>query len=170
MSEAMRSAGIAPLAGLALLALAGCGGSAPLEQPLPYFRPNPDAVAAPGLYQIPPGATPDGTFRASIARGAGAARGTLLTNTLQFPITLQGLSAPGATGRVEVTGQVFGLGRTDQVTGTYKPVGDTAAAGGDAAGGLQLGNDNLVVIRLRPARAGQALSVPPEGMTVTLQR
>lgn len=156
-------------AGLALLALGGCAEQ--LQQPLPYYRPNPDAVAQPGLYQIPDGATPDGSFRATIARGASVARGTLSTNTLQYPITLQGLAASGARGPVEVRGQVFGLGRTDQILGTYRPVG-TGAGSTQAAliGGLQLGNDNLVVIRLTPAREGQVLTVPPEGMTVTLQR
>jgi hypothetical protein len=148
------------MAGLAALALSACT----FEAPLPYYRPNPDAVAQPGLYAIPDGATPDGTFRATIARGASVARGTLSTNTLTYPITLQGLSAPYARGSVVVTGQVFGLGTTQQLLGLYKPV----EMGGQ--GGVQLGNDNLVAIRIAPAVAGEPLAVAPDGVALSLQR
>ena len=151
------------MTGLAALALGGCYDRQPLELPPPYFRPNPDAVAQPGLYRIPDGATPDGTFRATIARGAGVARGTLSTNTLTYPITLQGLSAPYARGTVVVTGQVFGLGTTQQILGTYRPV---QTGGGE----VQLGNDNLVAIRIVPAVAGEPLGVADAGVTVTLSR
>ncbi len=151
------------LAGLAALAAGACYDNQPLELPPPYYRPNPDAVAQPGLYQIPDGATPDGTFRATIARGASVARGTLSTNTLTYPITLQGLSAPYARGTVVVTGQVFGLGTTQQILGTYKPV---QTGGGE----VQLGNDNLVAMRIAPAVAGEPLGVADAGVTVTLSR
>ena len=106
-----------------------------------------------------------------VARGATVARGTLSTDTLRFPITLQGLSASGAAGRVDVNGQVFGLGNTNQILGTYRQVGATAAGvQTDLTGGLQLGNENLVVIRVFPAREGQVLTVAPDGVSVTLQR
>lgn len=152
------------LAAFAVLGLGGCYESQPMELPPAYYRPNPDAVAQPGLYRIPDGATPDGTFRATIARGASVARGTLSTNTLTYPITLQGLSAPGARGTVQVTGRVFGLGTTQQILGTYRPVQT------GAPGEVELGNDNLVAIRVVPVVPDLPLAVPAEGVTVSLAR
>ena len=157
-----RRAALSRLAGAAAIAfgLAACA-----EAPAP--PPAADAVPGPGLYQIPPGTPVDGTLRLTIARGTPGARGTLSTNGIRIPVVLQGLSvAAPAPARVEITGEVFGLGRTDQFFAPYRDVGASAAAAGvDLTGGLQLGNDNLVVIRLRPAVEGQVLTASPQGVT-----
>jgi hypothetical protein len=160
----LRRASIAALGCAALLAACGQGPAPP---------PAPDAVAAPGLYQIPANAVPDGTLRATVmTRGGAAARGTLSTNGQRFPVALEGLGVAGpAPARVEVVGEAFGLGRTADFAGTYRPVGTgTPGAQLDLTGGLQFGNDNLVVLRLRPAREGQVLTVPAEGIRATLAR
>lgn len=137
-----------------LLALAAACAEAPAPPP------RPDAVAAPGLYQLPADAVPDGTLRATIRRDAGPAQGVLLTNGERIPVVLQGLGvASPAPARVEVTGQAYGLGRTSDVFGTYRDVGAGGAAL-DLGGGLQLGNENLVVLRLRPVREGPILTAP----------
>ncbi|MBY0333965.1 MAG: hypothetical protein K2X49_25185 [Acetobacteraceae bacterium] len=58
-----------------------------------------------------------------------------------------------------------------QVVGTYKPVGGgTAVAHVTPAGGLQLGDDELVVMRLWPGREGQLLTAAPDGVRLSLGR
>ncbi|MBX9698767.1 MAG: hypothetical protein K2X74_04985, partial [Acetobacteraceae bacterium] len=111
-----------------------------------------------------------GTLRAVITRGGGPVRGTLATNAQTLRVTLEGLGAAApAPARVEVNGQLFGIGRTDQVVGTYRPVGDGAgSAQVNLTGGLNLGNDNLVVMRLWPGREGQVLTAAPDGVRLRL--
>ena len=104
-------------------------------------------------------------------RGAATARGVLnTTNGARIPFTISGLSATGrAPSRLDVVGQVYGLPRNDIFPGTYRDVGGPPSAQSELTGippaHLSLGNDNLVLLRLRPARPAD-LAVAPGGATV----
>jgi len=148
---------------IATVLLAGCA-----QAPAP--PPSADAVAAPGLYQLPADATPDATLRAVVLRGGTTARGTLSANGQRFPVVLQGLGvAAPAPARLDVAGQLFGLEHTADVEGTYRMIGPGGTPT-ELAGGLQLGNANLVVLRIRPGREGAVLTAPAEGVTLILGR
>lgn len=156
----------ATLSALALCAglLAGCGAD---DFQAPGLPPNADAVPGPGLYVIPPGATPDGTLRLSVTRGAAIARGRIYMDGQNFDISIAGLTATGSRAtRVDVVGEAYGIGRNNQFPGSYRPVGSVADSG--SSGGLNMANDQLVVLRLRPARPGPVLNAAPDGLTVTL--
>ncbi len=153
------------LASGAALALAACASD------LPEAPPPADAVPAPSLYNLAPGTPVDGTLRITMVRGQTTARGTLETNGQRFSVTATGLSAQGApSSRSEAEGQVYGLERSGDFAGTYRVVGDAAAAEADFAGGLRLGNGNLVLIRLRPRQEGTVLVAAPAGVTITMGR
>lgn len=158
--------GVARLLALgAALALAGCASD------LPETPPPADAVPPPSLFNLSPGTPVDGTLRITVVRGQASARGTLETNGQRFRVTATGLSAQGApSARSEAEGQVYGLERSGDFAGSYRVVGDAEAAAADFAGGLRLGNQNLVLIRLRPRQEGTVLVAAPAGVTITMGR
>lgn len=145
---------------LPLFALGACGQQGDLP-------PTMDQVAPPSVYQIGPGTPPDAQVALMLVRGQAAAPGELIGNGYRTRFTVTGLSpAPGSPGRLEVIGDVFGLPRRDIFAGTYRNV---TSAQGDLSNMLQLGNDNLVVIRLRPARTPTAMLVAADsGVVVTV--
>lgn len=146
---------------LGLLLLAGCAAD------LPQTPPPADALPGPGLYALSPGTPPDGTVRVTIPRNGGPARGVLDTNGQRLRFTITGLGAQGpAPARVAVTGNVYGLQRSGDFAGTYRDVGGAAT---DLGGSFRIGNDNLVLMVLRPSPAAAELTVPAGGATVTLQ-
>lgn len=150
----------AVLGALALL-LGACGQE-------PALPPATAVLPPPGLYQIPPGAPVDGRVRMTLTRGAASSRGVLTANDTTTPIVVTGLVAPArAPARLEVVGEAYGLNRRSDFAGTFRDVGN---GGARPAGELQLGNDNLVVLRLRPARGAAPLTVAPGGMTVAFGR
>jgi hypothetical protein len=158
-----RRGALALLPALAL-GLAACGGGSP-DQP-----PTSDPVPSPSLYQIGPGTPVDGRVTLTLVRGQATARGVLMTNGYRVRFTATGLATSGpAPARLEVVGNVYGLPRRDVFPGTYRYVGDIGAARGDLMGNLQIGNDNLVLMRLRPAREGAAdLVAADSGVVVTV--
>ncbi len=160
---------------LGLLMLAGCAADLPETPPPADALPGPGLGAGsgagtgpdPSLFALSPGTPPDGTVRVTIPRNGGAARGTLDTNGQRFRFTITGLGAQGpAPARIAVTGNVYGLQRSRDFAGTYRDVG---AAATDLGGRFRIGNDNLVLMVLRPSPAATELTVPTGGATVTLQ-
>jgi len=143
---------------LPALALSACTGR-------PDLPPTPDSVPAPGLYQLPANAQPDAGLRFTlVTRGNAPSRGVLESNGQRLPIQVSGLLVQGsAPARVAIRGQLFGLERTTDFPGTYRPHGNSQISGGI----LQLGNDNLVVMRIW-AEPALPLTLAPGGMTVTL--
>ena len=148
------------LAAAVLLALAGCASE------LPQTPPPADAVPPPSLYTLSPGTPVDGTARITLTRGRGTAAGVLDTNGQRFRFSMAGLTTDGAMpARMTVTAQVYGLQRSRDFAGTYRDVGGAAS---DLDGTLRLGNDNLVLMVVRPSGQGIALGVPAGGAVVTL--
>jgi hypothetical protein len=159
-----RRALLGAAAGLAVAPLAGCAGDPPP-------RPPPDTLPAPALYTLSPGTPVDGTLRLTIPRAGGMARGTLEANGERYPVTVTGLGFQGGrAARIEATGQVYGLPRTEVVAGRYRNVGTPDTTAGDPPGTLRLGNDELVLIVLTPREAGAALTLAADGMTLALAR
>lgn len=148
------------LAVAAVLALAGCASD------LPQTPPPADAVPPPSLYTLSPGTPVDGTARITLARGRGTAAGVLDSNGQRFRFAMAGLTTTGAMpARMTVTAQVYGLQRSRDFAGTYRDVGGAAS---DLDGTLRLGNENLVLMVVRPSGQGIALGVPAGGAVVTL--
>jgi hypothetical protein len=143
-----------------MLALGGCAAD------LPQAPPPADATPPPGLFTLSPGTPVDGTVRIAAGRG-GRAAGTLDTNGQRLRFTVSGLTGTGARIGPLASGEVYGLQRSGDFAGTFRDVGGAAS---DLGGVLRLGNDNLVLMVLRPARPGVTLSVPPGGATVTVVR
>jgi hypothetical protein len=148
------------LAAAAALTLAGCASD------LPQTSPPADAVPPPSLYTLSPGTPVDGTARITLTRGRGTATGVLDTNGQRFRFTMAGLTTNGAMpARMTVTAQVYGLQRRGDFAGTYRDVGGAAS---DLDGTLRLGNENLVLMVVRPSGQGIALGVPAGGAVVAL--
>ncbi|NMJ40587.1 hypothetical protein GWK16_05010 [Roseomonas sp. JC162] len=146
---------------LGLLALAGCASD------LPETPPPADAVPGPGLYALSPGTPADGTVRVTIPRTGGTARGVLNTNGQNVRFTITGLGTQGpAPARVQVTGNVYGLQRVGDFAGTYRAVGGAAT---DLGAAFRIGNDNLVLMVLRPTPDTVVLTVPADGAAVAVQ-
>ncbi len=144
---------------LPLTAIGACGQQGDLP-------PTMDQAPPPSLYRIGPGTPVDGRVALILLRGQPTARGVLTTNGYRLRFTATGLSAAaGAPRQLQVVGNVFGLPRRDIFPGTYRNV---AGAQGDLAGVLQLGNDNLVLIRLRPARGPAMLVAADAGVVITV--
>lgn len=161
MRRPVRPDRIAGLAATALLALAGCAAD------LPQTPPPADALPAPSLYTLSPGTPVDGTARITLTRGRGTAEGVLDTNGQRFRFTMAGLATTAAMpARMSVTAQVYGLQRSGDFAGTYRDVGGAAS---DLNAALRLGNENLVLMVVRPSGQGIALGVPPGGAVVTLR-
>jgi hypothetical protein len=142
---------------LLALALAACAGE---REPPP---PRDPAPLPPSLFVLSPGTPVDGTLRLSPPRGGGPVEGVLDANGQRYRVRVTGLGeAGGRPLQGPVTGEVYGLERMGDGAGRYRDVGGTPA---NPEATLRLGNQNLVLIELRPARRGTVLTVPPEGAT-----
>ncbi|MEI6158631.1 MAG: hypothetical protein WCP77_02260 [Roseococcus sp.] len=151
---------------LAALALAACAGGPP-EGPPPA-----DPVAPPAsVFTLSPGTPVDGNLRITLQRGQATARGILVTNGQNLPVTITGLSAQGGGARVDLRGRVYGLPQGGpNFPGTYNIVTDNTGGMTELTGGLRLGNENMVLIVMQPPREGMVLTVAPGGMVATLGR
>jgi hypothetical protein len=143
-----------------MLVLAGCAAD------LPQAPPPADAVPPPSLFTLSPGTPVDGTARITLTRGRTAAAGVLDTNGQRLRFSMTGLAVTGAMpSRFSVSAQVYGLQRVGDFAGTFRDVG---GASSDLDGTLRLGNDNLVLMVVRPSGQGVALGVAPGGAAVSL--
>lgn len=157
---------------LPALALGACGNPDNQPQPIPTYTAPP-----PGLYQLGPNTPADGRLRVTLLRGAASARGVLTTNGgARIPFTITGVTTSDRPpARLELVGQVYGLPRTDIFFSSYRNVAPPPSARAELTDTppieLQLGNDNLVVVRLMTARPGTGLlAIAPGGVTIAAAR
>jgi len=106
----------------------------------------------------------------SIAAGIGASwgKGTLRFQDREHAFTVSGLSvADLGVSKVTASGNVWGLQKLEDFSGTYSGVDVGVAVGGGTAG-IAMRNENGVYIKIRAAQRGVKLSLATQGTTLQL--
>jgi hypothetical protein len=115
-----------------------------------------------------------GSVRVTVAKagfivGGGGGRGVLTFRHRNYPFTVQGLSLGFTAGASvnRLVGRAQYINELRDFTGTYSVVGAGAALFG-GVGGVQLKNDNGVIITLQGPKAGLEVSANAAKVVITL--
>ena len=103
--------------------------------------------------------------------GGSTGGGTLTFRGKQYPFRVGGLTVGANVGisRMSAAGEVYDLRNVSQFPGTYTRLDASIALGG-GVGGLQLRNENGVIMRLESRTQGLQLNVvSASGVTVTMR-
>jgi hypothetical protein len=101
--------------------------------------------------------------------GGSTGGGTLTFKGKHYPFKLGGLSLGANVGvsKMSAKGEVYDMKKVSQFPGTYTKLEATVALGG-GMGGLQLKNENGVIMRLESRTKGLQLNIGISGVTVTM--
>jgi hypothetical protein len=130
-------------------------------------------LAAVGL--TPPAYAETGTVRVVFTKGGfivgvGGGSGVLHFRGHNYPFTVSGMSVGFTIGAstANFVGQALNLRNASDIQGTYSVIGGGAALAA-GVGGVQLQNENGVVLQLHGPKVGVELSAAVGGVTITLK-
>ncbi len=145
------------LAGLALLALAGCQSS---------VKVGPAAVA---------GLTPDATVdmnevQVAYIGSGGGGNGTLFYQGRSYPFTVGGLGVGGiGVSSISAEGEVYKLNNVASFAGAYAEGRYGFALGDKSGGDLWLQNEAGVIMHLKAKRVGLMLSLGGDAVVISMK-
>jgi hypothetical protein len=133
-------------------------------------------IAAGGLAIAGDSKKPSGTVKIDETQfgfivGGSTGGGTLTFKGKKYPFKLGGLSVGANVGvsKMSAAGEVYDLKKVSQFPGTYTKLDASIALGG-GMGGLQLKNENGVIMRLESRTKGLQLNLGMSGVTVTMEK
>ncbi len=103
--------------------------------------------------------------------GGSAGGGELTFKGKQYPFKIGGLSVGANVGvsRMSAVGEVYDLKNISKFPGTYTKLDASVALGG-GVGGLQMKNENGVIMRLESRTQGLQFNLGVSGVTVTMEK
>jgi hypothetical protein len=102
--------------------------------------------------------------------GVGAGEGVLILRGKRYPFTVSGMSVGFTIGAstTKLVGRALNLRGPESIEGSYGAVGAGGAIAG-GAGGVQLRNNNGVILQLSGPKIGAEVSAAVGGVTVRLK-
>ncbi|MCC9000933.1 MAG: DUF1134 domain-containing protein [Candidatus Contendobacter sp.] len=103
--------------------------------------------------------------------GGSAGGGELTFKGKKYPFKIGGLSVGANVGvsRMSAVGEVYDLKNISKFPGTYTKLDASVALGG-GVGGLQMKNENGVIMRLESRTQGLQFNLGMSGVTVTMEK
>lgn len=103
--------------------------------------------------------------------GGSAGGGELTFKGKKYPFKIGGLSVGANVGvsRMSAVGEVYDLKNISKFPGTYTKLDASVALGG-GVGGLQMKNENGVIMRLESRTQGLQFNLGVSGVTVTMEK
>lgn len=103
--------------------------------------------------------------------GGSTGGGTLKFKGKTYPFNIGGLSVGATVGiaRVAAVGEVYDLKDVSKFPGTYTALNAAIALGG-GVGGVQMKNENGVIMRLESRTKGLRFNLSTSGVTVTMSK
>lgn len=103
--------------------------------------------------------------------GGSAGGGKLTFKGKKYPFKIGGLSVGANVGvsRMSAVGEVYDLKNISKFPGTYTKLDASVALGG-GVGGLQMKNENGVIMRLESRTQGLQFNLGVSGVTVTMEK
>jgi hypothetical protein len=103
--------------------------------------------------------------------GGSAGGGKLIFKGRKYPFKIGGLSVGANVGvsRMSAVGEVYDLKNISKFPGTYTKLDASVALGG-GVGGLQMKNENGVIMRLESRTQGLQFNLGVSGVTVTMEK
>ncbi len=103
--------------------------------------------------------------------GGSAGGGELTFKGKKYPFKIGGLSVGANVGvsRMSAVGEVYDLKSVSKFPGTYTKLDASVALGG-GVGGLQMKNENGVIMRLESRTQGLQFNLGVSGVTVTMEK
>jgi hypothetical protein len=102
--------------------------------------------------------------------GVGAGEGVLILRGKRYPFTVSGMSVGFTIGAstTKLVGRALNLRGPESIEGSYGAVGAGGAIAG-GAGGVQLRNNNGVILQLSGPKIGAEVSAAVGGVTIRLK-
>jgi hypothetical protein len=108
--------------------------------------------------------------RVSFIASANGGGGVLHYRGHNYPFSIGGLGVGGiGVSRLEASGNVYNLTRRSQFSGVYSQLRNGVALGSEGSGSLWLKNGDGVVLKLRGASKGVALTIGADAVNISFK-